>query len=102
MPSDPHATFRQQAEGALSGFLGIVTYLLLEVARRTEVRTEDDRVLVGVCGAGGVVTGALLAVVVVRAAIRRRRERAAAAEDAAGDDDPHRADDPDEPDGGRS
>jgi hypothetical protein len=93
MPSDPHATCRRQAEGALSGLLGIVTYLLLEVARRTEVRTEDDRVLVGVCWAGGVVTGALLAVVVVRAA---------AAEDAAGDADPHRADDPDEPDGGRS
>ncbi|WP_043670213.1 hypothetical protein [Clavibacter michiganensis] len=78
MPSDPRTTFREQATGPVSGFLCIVSYLLFQVARRTEVRTEDDRVLVVVCTIGAFVTAALLVAVVVRVGIRRRRESAAA------------------------
>jgi hypothetical protein len=79
MAPSPRTTFREQAEGALAGFAGIVTYLLFQVARRTEVRTEGDRVLVVVCTIGAVVMGAVLVVLLVRGAVVRHRGRVAAA-----------------------
>ncbi|MBP2457627.1 cobalamin synthase [Clavibacter michiganensis] len=90
MAPSPRTTFRDQAEGALAGFAGIVTYLLFQVARRTEVRTEGDRVLVVVCTIGAGATGAVLLVLLVRGAVVRRRERVAAAERASvpRDEDP--------------
>ncbi|AJW79675.1 hypothetical protein [Clavibacter michiganensis] len=78
MPPDPRTRFREQAEGALVTFAGTVAYLLFQVARRTEVRTEGDRVLVVVCTIGAIATAAVVLVVVTRGALRRRRERAGA------------------------
>ncbi|MFT7764780.1 hypothetical protein [Clavibacter tessellarius] len=73
MAPDPRSTFRAQVEEALGGFAGIVGYLLFQVARRTEVRTEGDRVLVVVCAVGAGACLVVLTVLVVRAAIRRMR-----------------------------
>ncbi|WP_435092981.1 hypothetical protein [Clavibacter michiganensis] len=78
MPPRPRLSFRGQAEEALAGFACIVTYLLFQVAHRTEVRTEGDRILVVVCTIGAAGTGAVLLALVVRGAIRRRRARVAA------------------------
>ncbi|CAQ00327.1 hypothetical protein ACR8AL_02420 [Clavibacter sepedonicus] len=78
MPSETRSRFREQAEGALATFAGIATYLLLQVARRTEVRTEGDRVLVVVCTIVAIATAAVVVVIAVRSAVRRRRERVAA------------------------
>ncbi|OUE21660.1 hypothetical protein BFL34_01018 [Clavibacter michiganensis] len=79
MPPHPRLSFREQAEGALASFVGTVAYLLFQVARHTEVRTEGDRVLVVVCTIGAIATAVVVLVVVTRGALRRRRERAAAA-----------------------
>ncbi|PPF66734.1 hypothetical protein C5E16_10645 [Clavibacter michiganensis] len=76
------ATFREQAEGALSGFAGFAAYLLWQVARGTEVRTEGDRVLVVVCAIGAIVLGAAFLLLVVHGGIRRRRARRAQADGA--------------------
>jgi branched-subunit amino acid ABC-type transport system permease component len=78
MPPGSRTRFREQAEGALVTLAGTVTYLLFQVARRTEVRTEGDRVLVVACAIGAIATAAVLVVIAVRGALRRRRERAAA------------------------
>ncbi|KZC94613.1 MULTISPECIES: hypothetical protein [Clavibacter] len=83
MAPDPRPTFRMQVEEALGGFAGIVGYLLFQVSRRTEVRTEGDRVLVTVCAIGAGVCIVVLTVLVVRSAIRRLRMRAARDADAA-------------------
>jgi hypothetical protein len=87
MPPHSRLSFREQAEEALAGFSCIVTYLLFQVARRTEVRTEGDRTLVVACTVGAAVTGAVLLVLVVRGAIRRRRARVAARDGDAGSAD---------------
>ncbi|OUE27276.1 hypothetical protein [Clavibacter michiganensis] len=76
MPSDPRTRFREQAEGALATFAGTVAYLLYQVARVTEVRTEGDRVLVVVCTVGAIAALAVVLAIVVRGMLRRRRERA--------------------------
>ena len=78
MPPRPRLSFREQAEEALAGFACIVTYLLFQVAHRTEVRTEGDRILVVVCTIGAAVTGAVLLALVVRGAIRWHRARVSA------------------------
>jgi len=76
MAPDPRPTFRARVEEALGGFAGIVGYLLVQVAGKTEVRTEGDRVLVTVCAIGAGVCVVVLTVLVVRSAIRRGRMRA--------------------------
>lgn len=83
MASDPRPTFRLQVEEALGGFAGIVGYLLFQVARRTEVRAEGDRVLVTVCAIGAGVCVVVLTVLVVRSAMRRLWMRASRDADAA-------------------
>ena len=84
MAPDPRPAFRAQVEEALGGFAGIVGYLLFQVARSIEVRTEGDLVLVTACAIGAGVCVVVLTVLGVRAAIGRRRMRAARrAEDAA-------------------
>ena len=94
MAPDPRPTFRAQVEEALGGFAVIGGYLLFQVARRTEVRTDGDRVLVTVCAIGAGVCIVVLTVLVVRAAIRRLRMRAARDADAAAAlDDTGRSDD---------
>jgi lysylphosphatidylglycerol synthetase-like protein (DUF2156 family) len=77
MAPDPRPTFRARVEEALVGFVVIAGYLLLQVARGTEVRTEGDRTLVTVCAIGAGVALLALVVLVVRSAIRRWRMRAA-------------------------
>jgi hypothetical protein len=94
MPPHSRLSFREQAEEALAGFAGIVTYLLFQVARRTEVRTEGDRDLVVACTVGAVVTGAVLFVLVIRGAIRRRRARVAARDSGAAPADAPQVDGP--------
>jgi hypothetical protein len=76
MPTGPRETFRAQATAALCGFLAVAAALLREVAAKTEVRTEGDRLLVTACGIGAAVLGAALVVLLVVGWIGRRRERA--------------------------
>lgn len=84
MAPDPRPAFRAQVEEALGGFVLIVGYLLFQVARGTDVRTEGDRTLVTACAIGAGVCVVVLTVLGVRAAIGRRRMRAGRrAEDAA-------------------
>ena len=66
MAPDPRPTFRMQVEEALGGFAWIVGYLLFQVSRKTEVRTEGDRVLVTVCAIGAGICIVVLTVLVVR------------------------------------